>query len=570
MRIRALVVAAALVAGSAATVSAAPPAPVVPNGHGPGARALSSYGGHQPLGLRAADFRNPAALRAARIRELAGLAHASGRVGLAASDPQPVYVWSDSDAALPDVNGDGVGDVLSSRRFARTPVLQVLSGRTGRALWSTSAVSTYAAVYMPGPAGKSLVLLLSDTMKDQGTPASDLAQDEFTVAALNPKTGAPVWSTSITGVIEDDPTGDRAIGAGDFAGVMMRKGSSPYLLLARLTLIGGATLSTVVVPEVVDATNGSVVRSDAPLGGDDFTFAWTIDDLDNDGTDDYLLIADGDAPTVSARSGASGLSMWSIEGTKNSWLVSLAMSPDFSGDDHADLLIGWFDLTNYASTIHAVNGSTGAEVWSAPGDYGEPLGDLDHDGRSDTQVMSETSHVTLTATSGLGKRLWSRDVTSPPGTRPAPVEAGDLDGDHVPETYVRFLPDKRGAAPTSAAIVSGRTGAVRTIADIGWPLGVSLRGGAPSFLRDVAVKNGDVLTMYDGRTHRALWHKVMKSVDEQTITYVDVVNLGHGRLGLLGLFVGRTSDRLALFDGGRGTTLWTSSYATNPDEGMLI
>src|SRR5581483_4643363 len=158
MRIRALVVSAALVAGSAAAVSASPP----PARVGP-TYADPAAAGHSALGFHRDDFRSPAALRAARMRILAQHWQASHQVGLAASAQQPVYGFADEDLALPDVDGDGVGDVLSSRLYARTPTLKVLSGRTGRTLWSVSSPGTLGAVYVPIAGGKSVMLLLSDS-----------------------------------------------------------------------------------------------------------------------------------------------------------------------------------------------------------------------------------------------------------------------------------------------------------------------------------------------------------------------------------------------------------------------
>jgi outer membrane protein assembly factor BamB len=476
-----------------------------------------------------------------------------------------VWAFGNADLALPDIDGDGVGDVVSSEMFSRRPTVKVLSGRTGRALWSVAAGDTFAAIYVPATGGKSVMLLLSETSTAEFTPAGGVATDAYTVTAANPRTGAKLWSTTITGVVEEDPTGLLVAGAGEFDGILTRSGATPYLLLDRFTLdFGLATVTTSVAPLVIDATTGNVVHPGAPLGGDDFTFATPVDDLNGDGVDDYLVCAGGDLRTVGARSGANGQPLWTTESQTPGFLLSLETSPDFSGDHREDLLLGWY-TGDAAPTVHAMNGATGADVWTAAGDYGIPLGDLDHDGRSDTRVTTYGSRLTFTATSGTGKRLWSRDVLSPAGTRGMVWGAGDLDGDHVGEIYVEFVATKEDSAPKAAAIVTGRTGASRAVADLGWPLAVPLRGGAPSFVRGTPGKKGVTLTAYDGRTRAAFWRTVVKNSDAQRVGMLDVVNLGHGRVGLLALVSGRYTDTVALFDGRRGTKLWSMAYDTPGD-----
>ncbi|MBV9098766.1 MAG: hypothetical protein JO079_11995, partial [Frankiaceae bacterium] len=249
MRARALVIASALVAGTAVAGSAATTAP---------SRAASAgRPAHAPtaLGLHRDDFRTAATLRAARERVLAEQRLASHRAGLAAAQ-QPVWGYANTESALPDVDGDGVGDVLSSRLYARTPALKVLSGRTGRTLWSVpTPTSTLAAIYVPAPGGKSVMVVLSETRSGQDTPAGGGATDVFTISAVNPRNGAAVWSTSITGLVEYDPATSMVLGVGEFDGVLMHNGTTPYLLIDRFNLhFDGVTFTTSLTPEVLDAT----------------------------------------------------------------------------------------------------------------------------------------------------------------------------------------------------------------------------------------------------------------------------------------------------------------------------
>src|SRR5207302_6847079 len=136
--------------------------------------------------------------------------------------------------------------------------------------------------------------------------------------------------------------------------------------------------------------------------------------------------------------------------------------------------------------------------------------------------------------------------------------------------YVEFSPNKDNTPARAAVIVGGRTGSSRSIPDLGWALGVSLRGGAPSFVRGAAVKNGFAVTAYDGRSRHQLWRSVVKSSDVQRVSTLDEISLGHGRVGLLALLSGRFADTIVLFDGRRGTTLWKSAYDTPGNDGGFV
>jgi len=457
-----------------------------------------------------------------------------------------------------------------------------MSGRTGRVLWSHPDATAYAALYVAAPGVAPMVLILSDSETGTDAVVGGLAEDVFTVAAFRADHGTQMWSTSITGLFEYDLAGFRVVGVGELDGVLTRAGASPYLLLDRFSegdaLIAGATS---ISPEVIDAATGATASAGQPIPSDNFTFASSVGDLNGDGTDDYVITTSGDAAAIEALSGANSTPLWVTSLTSPGGAASVNFArdtPDLTGDHKPDVLAGWFDGTH--EDIAALSGATGSTVWTHAGGYASPLGDIDHDGRSDTRVVSFGVRENYTAVSATGRTLWTRDVLTPPG----PVfgfsyPVGDLNGDGAVDTYLRFVPrlglnggpsGDSSVAAVAAYIVDGRTGRARAVHDLGLPIGDSLTGHAMTFVQTLKTKRGVHITAFNGATGRAYWQTSLSSDDAAGAIDASVLPLSGGRRGIVELLTGRATETVAVFDGKRGARQWLSAYPTQSDGGLLL
>src|SRR3954452_3713739 len=114
------------------------------------------------------DLRTPAATRAMSHDWPARVLHARQSAGGAVV---VIGFGPSGDDAVPidDVNHDGAQEVLQARLSGSQPSVVVLTGTTGRALWTVPGAAVIGAEYaaVPGGAGVVLVYSFGD---GQGTP----------------------------------------------------------------------------------------------------------------------------------------------------------------------------------------------------------------------------------------------------------------------------------------------------------------------------------------------------------------------------------------------------------------
>ncbi len=528
----------------------------------------------------ARDLRSPASWRAARERvlraRLATMPRSSGSTVVVAA-----YFLDD---ALPigDVDHDGFSDVLSVRIEARTPAVVVMSGRTGKVLWSRPDPAAYAAVYVSAPGMTSTVMTLSSTDTGADAVVAGGFEDVFTVAAYRADHGTSLWSTSINGIFEGDLTGFRAAGIGEFDGVLDRAGAAPYLLLDRFSegdplVADGSSI----VPEVIDATTGTTVSAGPTLASEWYAWAFPVDDLNGDGADDYVL-ASSDAPAaIEAVSSVNGAPLWAMPLTSTNGAASLGLvrgSPDLTGDHKPDLLVSWFD--DAAEHVSAWSGATGATVWTHDGEVGSPLGDIDRDGRSDTRIVTfGLNSITYAAVTATGRTAWSHEVRSPADRAvvSASYPVGDLNGDGAVDTYLRYVKQGKtvsfgvtSSVTVAVYLIDGRTGKQRTVHDMGLPVGDSLSGRAMTFVQTVPAKHGVRVIAFNGATTRAYWQTSLSSADMDGAIDVSVLPMTGGRRGIVGLMSGRANETVVLLDGRRGARQWSVAYPTRIGDGFFV
>jgi hypothetical protein len=219
-------------------------------------------------------------------------------------------------------------------------------------------------------------------------------------------------------------------------------------------------------------------------------------------------------------------------------------------------------------------------VWTHDGEVGSPLGDIDHDGRSDTRIVTfGLTTITYAAVTATGRTAWSRVVRSPADRAVVSSSwpVGDLNGDGAVDTYLRYV--KQGktysfGVPSSVTVavylIDGRTGKLHTIHDMGFPVGDSLSGHAMTFVLTEPMKRGVRVTTFNGATTRPYWHTSLPSADMTGAIDVSVLPMKGGRRGIVGLMSGRATETVVLLDGRRGARQWSVGYATQGGGGFLV
>jgi hypothetical protein len=466
--------------------------------------------------------------------------------------------------AIPDVNADHVDDVLVTT-FGSAPTVGVRSGRDGRLLWRRSVPNLSAALFVAAPGGGGLVMTVTDTYREVDTPVAVVGTDNTTFAALTARTGASRWSTSVSGSYEFDLVDGGDVDVAVWSGVLTRRHASPYLLLSRVSVYFTPTsVAGLIRPEVVNTADGTAVGNAAPLAGDDIPDANTVGDLNGDGTDDFAVFVGGDVEMISTDSGANGQTLWDQQ--TSGWPRWVLDGGDLTGDRKADLLVDAGDASG--PSVDALAGTDGSAVWSAPGDFGIPIGDINRDRKTDVLVTTFDRALVLYAVTGRGTPRWQRTLTAPSGpNQSVGVWVGtDLSGDRIPDAFVLFSGKDEGVGTTkgSGTVVDGRTGRLRPVGDSGVPVYGSLDGHGDDLVSVRQAKTGVVVTARDGRDGRRLWTRTLHMTKLQSVDWLEAARLGRsGAAGLLAVLTLPTSDQVMVLGGRRGELRWSSSYPSS-------
>ena len=238
---------------------------------------------------------------------------------------------------------------------------------------------------------------------------------------------------------------------------------------------------------VYDGDTGALIYSLAGDSSGDH-FGWSVaglPDVDNDQLPDFAVSAVDDdnqaasAGTVRVFSGATGLALYTLEGTRLNELFGSALAgmPDIDGDGLGELIVGapFANTLNptEAGEVFVYSGATGALIHTlsgvAPGDaFGSaacPAGDVDGDGVEDL-IAGAPQPVS-------GKRGWARVYSGLDGSvlldwggdsqgdrfGSAVTSAGDLNGDGRAELAVGAPGDDDfGSASGSVRLFDGGSG----------------------------------------------------------------------------------------------------------------
>lgn len=288
---------------------------------------------------------------------------------------------------VPDMNGDGYGDILMATPGGYAPpgrCLQLISGRDGSLIWQWSAYNS-----VPGGTGWGYCCDVLETDTLEGTPPDFLGGFGTTggtntglIVRIDGMSGDTVWTTSAIDAVEDvlavpDVTGDGVeevyigIGGNSYTDNTLKllDGSDGSLIWYRH---GGGDVMCVAtvdrmdtVPWMVSCTFSGEVQC-YNLGGDSL---WARDiggmlldveggpDLNEDGIGEVAVAADNGGTLC--LDGATGNTLWSYATGSNTWSIAWA---DSVYDDGA-----WVPCIVGGSVngkkITLVNAETGELLW---------------------------------------------------------------------------------------------------------------------------------------------------------------------------------------------------------------
>jgi hypothetical protein len=233
------------------------------------------------------------------------------------------------------------------------------------------------------------------------------------------------------------------------------------------------------------ATGATLLTLHGEQAGDAFGFSVAgAGDVNGDGRADVLVGAvanDAAGPNAGRAyvfSGADGSLLYSIDGDRAGDLFGSAAdgTGDLNGDGVHDLLIGARNAGNaHDGRVYAYSGANGHRIWASAQDkaakdlgwfFVADVGDLDHDGTPDVYGGDFTYSVggrnrgrveIFSGADGSVLRSWTGSSANQ-GFGPG-REAGDVNGDHVPDIAVGSYTSSDGAKGAGKVeIFSGATG----------------------------------------------------------------------------------------------------------------
>ncbi len=364
-----------------------------------------------------------------------------------------------------DVDGDGIEDLLSSSTRASTNGLlkngtaSMLSGATGALVWSFAGGADNEgwgarAWRVPdvNADGVDEVVLANPFAVTGGLYHNGV------LGCFSGADGTQLWR--LDGTAHDEQLGDELVVLGDVNG----DGAADLALGIPQASPGGVSAAGEV--QAVSGVNGATLWSVTGTAFNGLLGAGlaAFEDVDGDGLGEVLTVspdADGngtDSGFAMLLSGVSGATLWQLTGNPGERLGEAWLAGhDLNGDGHGDVLIGAPDAdsggTAGAGSLMAVDSVTGTLLWLAAGSSPQQrlgaridvLGDADGDGVDDFLAPSNNADTgglidngCLVALDGAGgTTLWQVEGTRSAehfATRVLPTEDRDFDG--FPDLFV--------------------------------------------------------------------------------------------------------------------------------------
>ncbi|MDQ3952199.1 MAG: hypothetical protein M3279_04440 [Actinomycetota bacterium] len=503
-----------------------------------------------------------------------------------ADDDRLVFYWH---RGIDDLDADGAREVLLERwrvtmdlvgfGFSGDYRAQVLDGARGSTQW------TYRNEFSGGFPVLALRISLGEGMPGLLFPKIDNQSAEsptyrLTFDAVMGSSGETVWTRAFTS------TYNLATGgvAGTDAPTALQKfepdGDETTELLVALTDYARAALPDRAVARsevyVLDAADGSL-RSLGEVGPDLVWFhsVQAGPDVDGLGGDDVVIAGNENSEDayLEARSGIDGATIWRTP-ARIGWHTWAAPLPDMNADGSRDIIVGW-DRPNTNERVFQVwDARKPRPLWKAEGVFPYLLGDADRDGTTDIGAFDFVhtrkrtgarfkafSHGRLLyRTSHVGKVPECDGFCFSSGFY---LNAGDIDGDGLRDTYVLVTMPTKGEPKTIEYAAAGADGSVlyrrRNLAPVLGSLGGTPAGDLLGFAR--AGRDVIRVTAYDGPTMRSLWTRSYRMTGARNLgpygAYGGAVELdGGGRRELLLTVAGKRARTLVALDGGSGELLW--------------
>ncbi|MEO0083951.1 MAG: choice-of-anchor D domain-containing protein, partial [candidate division WOR-3 bacterium] len=287
--------------------------------------------------------------------------------------------WVYSVRPMPDINGDGIGEVLAGIGGNQTAAggprsIFCFSGANGSIIWQFRAQDAIGTVnWIPD--------VNNDGVPDAICGAWGNSYDKKVYCISGASSGfvtTPLWQYQCDGDVQSvipipDINGDGKyeVVAGAWDGVVRCLSGANGNLLWAIT-VGGWVVRLVAIPDliaphrpgiavanvynvttfrVLNSNNGSIYW-EYPVGSN----IWAVDvieDLNSDGK--YDVVCGNQTPgVVFCLSGANGNLLWSY--AENKLIYSIRAIPDISGDGHQDVIVGTQGATTGVGHLLAICG----------------------------------------------------------------------------------------------------------------------------------------------------------------------------------------------------------------------
>ena len=479
--------------------------------------------------------------------------------------------------SIHDLTGDGAEEILVERlRFTIDEVTfsftgdyraRLLNGRTGRFLWDyeNEYEGGFPVLAMTMRVGRGVPGLLFPKVDMQSAEsptyrlslaAADargkLRWERTFTSSYNLATGDVAGTDAPVAFERFDPDGDAPsdflIGLTDYV-----KAAVPDRAVARSDLL------------ILDGRDGEL-REMGTVGPDTYWFHSIQAGPNIDGTpgEDIVIAGEENSPDsyLETRSGLSGDTIWR-RSTHLGWYPWAHRMPDMNGDGNDDMIVGWDRPQSNERVFQIWDAREGRSLWKAEGTFPYLLGDADNDSITDigafqfvhTRKRSGARFLAYSKGHQLYRRSYVRRLPTCDGfcfTLGFYLDAGDLDGDRLRDTYVlTSYPTKRKPKIVEYT-VSGRDARVLfeqrhvapVLGSIDGNVGDDLVGSTRSEKGIVRV------TAYEGVGRRILWSRAFRMK-------------GARNLGPYGAY-----DAAAELDGDGGTELVVT--VTAPDAVTLL